>query len=173
MLVVNLFGGPGVGKSTLAAQVYGELSKLGHSVELVSEYAKDCIWSDCQGLLQDQLLVAANQNHRTFRLEGKVDIVVTDSPSLMGIVYRRMWNDMGYSVTLDQLIWEIHRKYPRLNFVLPRCHEFKAQGRVHDEQQSVRIDQMIVDALELEHTINLLPDEDWVDTVIQYVSNKL
>ena len=173
MLVINLFGGPGVGKSTLAAQVYAELSKLGYRVEYVSEFAKDCIWSDCEGLLQDQFLVAAQQNHRIARLEGKVDVVVTDSPSLLGIVYRDVWNDTRYSSVLDNLIWECHRKYTTLNFVIPRCHEFVDQGRVHNEQQSIDIDRRIVELLKRDRYIQLVPIEDWTKTVLKYIPNYL
>ena len=173
MLVINLFGGPGVGKSTLAAQVYAELSKLGYNTEYVGEFAKDVIWSDCQGLLQDQLLVAANQNHRIMRLDGKVDIVVTDSPSLLGVVYRNFWKDDRYSSLLDTLIWELHNKYSRLNFVIPRCHQFVKDGRVHDEQESVAIDQAILDLVKRDYYVQLLPNEDWADTVVKYVTNKI
>jgi len=172
MLVVNLFGGPGVGKSTLAAQVYAELSKKGYAVEYVSEFAKDLIWSDCERLLQDQFLVAAQQHHRINRLKGKVDVVVTDSPSLLGIVYRHLWNDDKYSSVLDDLIWEVHTMYSRVNFVIPRCHQFSDNGRLHNEQQSQQVDNDIIALLnqhsqEQQYTTYLDVDSDWVATVLQ------
>ena len=40
-LVINLFGAPGVGKSTGAAKVFTELKQLGVNCELVGEVAKD------------------------------------------------------------------------------------------------------------------------------------
>ena len=41
MLRVNFYGGPGVGKSTLAARVYAELNSAGAvSTELVREFIK-------------------------------------------------------------------------------------------------------------------------------------
>lgn len=40
-LVVNLFGGPGSGKSTGAAYVFARLKMLGYNAELVTEFAKD------------------------------------------------------------------------------------------------------------------------------------
>ena len=40
-VVINLFGGPGCGKSTGAAYVFSKLKMLGVNAELTSEYAKD------------------------------------------------------------------------------------------------------------------------------------
>ena len=40
-IVINLFGAPGVGKSTAAAYLYHLLSSRGISTELVTEFAKD------------------------------------------------------------------------------------------------------------------------------------
>ena len=40
-LVVNLFAGPGTGKSTVAAQIFAHLKWQGFSCELVTEFAKE------------------------------------------------------------------------------------------------------------------------------------
>lgn len=44
MLVVNLFGTPGAGKSTGAAYIFSELKMRGINAELVIEFAKDKVW---------------------------------------------------------------------------------------------------------------------------------
>lgn len=46
MLVINLFGVPGAGKSTGAAYIFARLKMLGINTELVTEFAKDKVW-DC------------------------------------------------------------------------------------------------------------------------------
>lgn len=43
---VNIFGGPGVGKSTTAADLFVAMKKAGYNVELVTEVAKDFVWED-------------------------------------------------------------------------------------------------------------------------------
>ena len=43
MLVVNLFGVPGAGKSTGAAYVFSKLKMKGINAELVTEFAKDIV----------------------------------------------------------------------------------------------------------------------------------
>jgi len=42
--VINLLGGPGVGKSTAAAKLFAKYKDEGKSVELVREYVKDWAW---------------------------------------------------------------------------------------------------------------------------------
>ena len=41
MILANLFGAPGAGKSTGAAYVFSKLKMAGINAELVTEFAKD------------------------------------------------------------------------------------------------------------------------------------
>ena len=43
MKVINFYGGPGVGKSTKAAGMFYKMQLAGYSVELVNEFAKECV----------------------------------------------------------------------------------------------------------------------------------
>ena len=45
-LCVNLFGGPGIGKSTTAAGVFNLLKLHGIETELITEFAKDLVWEE-------------------------------------------------------------------------------------------------------------------------------
>ena len=83
MKVYNLFGGPGCGKSTLAARMFAKMKQLGIDCELVTEAAKDIVW---EGGVLDQYGLFAEQLRRVKRLEGKVDIAITDSPILLQAV---------------------------------------------------------------------------------------
>ena len=87
--VINLFGGPGCGKSTTAAGLF-HLMKLNEmNVELVTEYAKDLTWEERFGTLaNDQLYVFAKQQKRLQVLKNKVRYVVTDSPLILGLSYK-------------------------------------------------------------------------------------
>ena len=43
-IIINLFAGPGAGKSTGAAFIFSKLKMLGIDAELVTEFAKDKVW---------------------------------------------------------------------------------------------------------------------------------
>ena len=79
MKVINFFGGPNSGKSTKAAGLFYKMNMAGYSVELVNEFAKECVWEDNVPMLKDQLYMLAHQHRKILRLEGKVEYVITDS----------------------------------------------------------------------------------------------
>ena len=90
MKVLNIWGGPGIGKSTTAAGLFYEMKKLGLNVELVQEYAKDAVWEKRHNILDDQIYIFAKQQRRIARLaEHNIDWVITDSPIPLGLVYLR------------------------------------------------------------------------------------
>ena len=86
-IVVNIFGGPCVGKSTLAAAVYAELSQRALHCELVRAAAKSLIWREDWESLKDAQAIHEVRYAEMLRLYGNIDAIVTDSPLLMDIIY--------------------------------------------------------------------------------------
>jgi len=80
MKVINLFGGPGSGKSTTAAGLFQKMKLKHMSVELISEYAKKLVYSNrLENMLDQQEYIFAKQNNMLHMLRDKVDFVITDS----------------------------------------------------------------------------------------------
>ena len=136
MKVINLFAGPGAGKSTTAAGLFHLMKLEGMSVELVTEYAKEMTWEKRNNILTDQLYILAKQHRRVRRLRGEVEFVVTDSPFLLCIHYR----NGDYTETLDRLVLELWNQYENINFFLERTKAYVPVGRSQSEDEARGVD---------------------------------
>lgn len=143
MRVINLFAGPGAGKSTTAAGLFYLMKLERMNVELVTEYAKDMTWEKRHNILADQLYIFAKQHRRVSRLCGAIDYVVTDSPLLLCMLY----HNQDYPQVFDQLVMEFWNDYENINFVLERAKPYSAVGRSQSEEQARHIDQSTVGLL--------------------------
>lgn len=143
-LVVNLFGSSGVGKSTGAAYIFSHLKLLGLNVELVTEFAKDLVWEENKEAFKNQAYLFGNQYYRLGKVCGKVDIVVTDSPLLLSILYN---NDKNLSSSFDTVVLETFNSFNNLNFLLNRVKKYNPVGRIHTEDESRNLEKPLVDLL--------------------------
>ncbi len=147
MIVINLFGGPGSGKSTTAAGLFFKmkLDKRVKSVELVTEFAKDMVYAGRTMELRDnQLYITAKQHSRMRRLTGKVDYIITDSPLIQGIMY----TPEDYFHSFKQLVLEVYSSFTNLNVFINRVKKYKQYGRDRTEEESNLISKNILDLLD-------------------------
>lgn len=169
MRVINLFGGPGTGKSTTAAGLFFEMKKRHIEVELVTEYAKDMTWEKRHNVLSDQLYILAKQNRRVQRLSGQVEWVITDSPILMGIVY----TTESYFKAFDGLVTEVFNSYENHNFLLGRDFAYQAAGRNQTADQAEQVDLSIKNLLDQKqvsyHRIINDPKEDRITQILNCI----
>jgi len=138
MKIVNIFGGPGIGKSTACAGVFAELKLRGINCEMVTEFAKDLTWEQRVKTMQNQFYITAKQYHRFWRLKGQVDIVVTDSPLLTGLFYAQ-----NEPKEFENLIFKKHNEFKNINFLLNRKKKYLDKGRSQTEQEAIDIDEKI------------------------------
>lgn len=137
MKVINLFSGPGAGKSTMRAGIFHHLKSDGLNVEEVTEYAKDITWEGTQILLADQLFVLANQNRRLERLRNKVTMAISDSPLLLSINYV---NPTYLPLHFQNLAFELWNTYDNVNFFINRTKDYNPSGRNQTEDEAKQID---------------------------------
>lgn len=146
-LVVNLFGGPGLGKSTTSAGLFYYLKQKGILCELITEYAKDRTWLNDSETLACQPYVSAKQLWRMERVNGKVDVMITDSPLLLGMVYAGKWESPNFS----NIILEWFNGFENLNVLLKRdleVHPYREVGRTQSLEEAVAIDDSIKSLLD-------------------------
>jgi len=140
-LVVNIFGGPGAGKSTLASRLFSELKSLGLEAACPEEHAKLALWSGQPWLLDQQVVLLGRTWETLHALHDKVDVVVVDSPLLLCSVYA----GQKEGVAFHDLVVDLHRRHPRLNLLLnrPELAAYSTNGRRESEVEALAKDDAI------------------------------
>lgn len=150
-IIVNLFAGPGAGKTTCAWEIAAELKKTGRVVEYVSEVAKEYVWAErfdmLDGTATHQKQLFEEQNARIQRLIGKVDIIVTDCPVLLYLVYLKEPN-----LAFEKDVIEKFTSQNNFNIFIRRGKGFETAGRIHNLSQSTKLDEKVIRLLQ-EHNI--------------------
>ncbi len=149
--VINLFGGPGSGKSTTAALLFARMKLMGFHVELVREYVKYWAWNDRKVKEFDQLYLLGKQSAYESMLYGKVDYIVTDSPILLAGIYQELrgGEEKNYVSQAAQsfMAHSEERGVTYKNFFLKRTKPYDTRGRWENEQQAKEVDQYIYNYL--------------------------
>lgn len=137
-IIVNLFGGPGSGKSTGATWLFSQLKLRGIDCEYVSEFAKDKVWEENSKVFANQFYLSGKQSFKISRCFGKVDIIITDCPIAMGCVY-------STSEKLTEAILEEFGKYGtrNINAFICRDKEYNPNGRNQSYVEAKSIDDSI------------------------------
>jgi hypothetical protein len=137
LTVVNMYGGPGTGKSTTAAGLFFLLKVQDINCELSREFAKDLVWGLRTHLFDQQAFVYTEQARRLRELEGKVDIAVTDSPLLMSLVYGNPPKG------LRELVRAERDRYQEFDVLLLRVKDYQQAGRTQTEEQAMEVDEEV------------------------------
>lgn len=138
-LIVNLLAGPGTGKSTTSAGIFHKLKSNDIDSELINEFAKDKTWEKNHIALSNQFYVSANQHYKQHILNGQVDVIVTDSPLIIGLFYYKEENEIIRN-SFTSFIEESFRCQNNLNIFLNRKKKFNPNGRTQNEARCKAID---------------------------------
>lgn len=146
MKVINLYGGPGSGKSTTASHLFSIMKLRGHKVELVTEYAKELTYDKKWDILRDQNAVIQEQYNRQKRVENQVDYIITDSPLPLGLIYAQ--NDLKNDPFFWDHILDLTEEFNNFNVLLKRVKPYSHYGRKESSEKAIEIDREIKDVLE-------------------------
>jgi tRNA uridine 5-carbamoylmethylation protein Kti12 len=145
--IINLFGGPCVGKSVVASELFASMKKEGYNVELVTEYAKELTYEGRFNVLeQDQLYVFTKQHRRILRLKEQVEYIISDAPLLLSIAYSELNPNNIYNLQIfSSLVLDVIDNYNNLNVILSRNENFEYQqtGRYQNENEAKHTDGVI------------------------------
>ena len=144
-LVVNFFGAPGSGKSSLTGGLFYDL-KTHHYIncEMAREVAKRKVWAGDQESLKDQDYISALQRRELELLIGQVDVVISDSPLLLACIY----NPPYYPDSFREFTKWSFDQYNNLNFLVKRTNPYNPRGRNHNEQESNEIHEQMIALLD-------------------------
>lgn len=144
--VVNLYGGPGSGKSTMAWHLSAELKYLGLNVEYVHEWVKLAAWEKRPEVFwKAQQHIYGNQSWLMECTANGADIIVTDCPLLMGLAYVDAGQFEGY---FQEVVYDDYTRYDNLNVFVSRVKPYNSKGRNQTYEEACQKDIQIVSLLE-------------------------
>lgn len=167
---INLAAGPGTGKSTTAAGLFYRLKSMGINAELVTEYAKDRVWSEDFKTLGLQPYMSGKQLMRQYKLLGNVEVAVTDSPIIFSLLYKGFGCVDGF----DEVIVKQFNLFNNVTFLLKRDpleHPYNPKGRTQTESEAIILDQQIIEVLDRYdipyHEIAVKKDGSHLDDILR------
>jgi adenylate kinase family enzyme len=171
-LVINLAGPPGAGKSTGAAQVFCELKKRGINCELVAEFAKDKTWEGNKKALSCQEYVFGKQSYRLARCRDDVQVIVTDSPLPLSLIYN---HNPALDEHFEQVVINIFNTYENINFFINRVKPYNPKGRNQTATESDQLGYKIKELYDRLHInyITIDGDDDGYNFVVEAVLKHL
>lgn len=157
-VLINLFGGPGVGKSTLALGLGYHLKLQGKEAAVIIEEAKP--WA-LRGDPVPQLEVCWRQYDAESRYYGLVDYIITDSPLELQAFYH--WHRTGWDCYKDLVIsLQRHKDVAIRNLWVERMVMYVGTGRFETASEAREIDDkmfLFLNYLEMHPIANLDPEK--------------
>lgn len=172
-LVVNLMGAPSAGKSTMAAYIFSQLKWMGVDAELVSEFAKELVWEERHETFKDETYIFAKQNHRLYRVNGKVDVIITDRPIILSAFYNNKYGDR--SDAFENMIMHEFTKYNNMDIFVCRDKPYNPNGRNQTEEESDAFSGEMFDMLRRlgVEPIQIKGNQEQGDKIIQLIMERL
>jgi len=134
MRLINLYGGPGSGKSTIAAHIFSFLKSKHLKTELVGEFAKELIYLGNEVQLVNQVYIMGSQYRKQKDLQRYgVDIAISDSPLGLQLVYCQ---DKHYYPEITALVKKLDSEFDNVNVFIRRVMPYQVHGRCQSEAEA-------------------------------------
>lgn len=174
-VILNFYGGPGIGKSTSCAYTFAELKRRSVNAELVREYIKDWVWEGRPIGVYDQIFFLGKQIRKESLVLDKADVIVTDCPVWLCAYYSekisppkiRRGIDACAQGYYDQAKEDGHR---HIGVWLKRATSYEQSGRWHTESQALEVDSELRPFLE-KRGVELIESESNFDSLSAALNN--
>lgn len=139
-IVVNIIGGPGVGKSILVAEIFAALKRQYVSCDMSLEYIKRKIREKAIKVTENQVYLYAKQQFQIYTMKDDVDVIVTDSPAMLCAVYDKEQCSMLKGLALKEL-----NSYNNMTYFIERdkSKDYEQEGRYQDLQGAKKVDKKV------------------------------
>ena len=170
-LVVNLIGGSGCGKSTNASRLFVWLKDKGIECEVAEEWVKKSVWEGRTSIFNCQPYIFGKELWKIQREIGKVDVIITDRPICLDMVY-----DPDQDENFKKYSLKKFNEFNNLNILLNRVKPFSSNGRNEKNiEEAIAIDNKIKKMLDdnnIEYTI-VNGDEEGCRQVLKMILDRL
>ena len=172
-VVVNIIGGPGVGKTILAGELFTTIKRKGITCDVSWEYIKRKLRENATKVVQNQIYIFGKQQFQLFTLKDEVDVIITDAPLILNPIY-----DNTHCLYLKALVLNEYHKYENLLYFIERDtnFEYETEGRYQDLDGAKLVDENIKNFLnknKIEYkSVNGI-GQDTIDLIINELEEKL
>jgi hypothetical protein len=172
-VVINMTGGPGVGKSIIACELFVQLKKRFVSCDISSEYIKRKIREDARKVIQNQIYIFAKQQFQLFGMKDNVDVIITDSPIFLSAVY-----DDTQCEHLRALIMKEYGNYQNLTYYIERDKTvaYEQEGRYQNEAGAKLVDDKVKNFMidnKIEHKVLNGIGQESLNIIVEDVMKEL
>ena len=98
-------------------------------------------------------------------MKDKVDVVITDSPILLSIIYDKTGNKYFSDLVLNQF-----NNFDNRNYFIERTTVYNPKGRLQTEDEAKEIDKVLLDLLK---DCNIEYDSVGKSEAVDYIFNKI
>jgi hypothetical protein len=141
--VLNIYAGPGTGKSTTAAAIFAELKYRGVNCEYVPEDPKWATWEGrSEKYFADQVGIMSRQLFKMNILRDEVDLIIMDCPIVMCLTYMQIDDPM---TALHTLTAQAYKTFENMDIFLERDPErgYNQKGRSQTPEEAIAKDTQI------------------------------
>lgn len=173
-VLINFFGSPSSGKTTLSAALFTRLKVMGVNVEYTPEYVKGWVYESRPVGKYGQFTIFGEEVRRQSRLFNTVDIAISDSPVALTGFYNYFYSGRQDNC-LSSACKEFYRRAQEedniqvINFLLPKRNEYVSGGRYQSESEAAQVNIQLKEWLNKEgynYTLLDCPDSERVDVII-------